>query len=108
MATSFRPGVRIISKIRVKAIDPNDSTRHKSDSLVFRVMSESEEKPSEEEAIQEKLPFDFEMEVQNPNKIVYAGEDLYLKTTINKLKDFEPWEGSFVYEVRDFVRQSID
>lgn len=47
------------------------------------------------------VPFDFKMEVQNPDKIVYAGEELYLKTTISKLRYFEPWEGTLSYEIRD-------
>ena len=93
-------------EIRVKAIDPRDSARNKTDSLVLRVISGAEGMPIEEIS-RESLPFDFEMEVQNPDRVVYAGEELYLKITINKLRDFAPWDGTLKYEIRDLAGNKL-
>lgn len=89
-----------IYKIKVKAIDQNNSSRYEFDSLVFRIKGETEEIMTLL-VVEEKAPFGLEVEIQNPDKIIYAGGELILKTTINKFREFDSKTQDLVYEITD-------
>jgi hypothetical protein len=95
-------------EIRVKAISVNDSDRHKTASLIFKVKKKTPETILPSAKISpEEMPFDFEMQIQNPNKIVYSGENLSLQTSFWSLRYFIPVQENLIYRVFDPTGKQI-
>jgi hypothetical protein len=88
-------------EIKVTATDPEESARHKTDSLAFQINIPEKTPEKTEVKIEEKIPFDFELEVQNPGKTVYGGEDLNIRLIFSKIENFSPQSEEIVYSITD-------
>jgi len=116
--------------IYVTATDPADPTRSVTETQNFRVVKKEEEEKKEEEkkaaaqpaaAVpdqippeaapipkeQEGPPFNFNLSVENKDRLVYFGSDLLTNLKIIKLWDFSPEEDTLKYKVTDVSGRTV-
>lgn len=116
---SFKVPVKLdygLHKIYVTATDPNDASRFKVTTLDFKIIHEEGEREKEKAPTpisvqqnpqnviipqEEAAPFAFNLDVENKDKIVYAGSDLITKLSLIVLGNFKEVERNIKYQVID-------